>query len=266
MYIAELRGKLSTNVMGKEDILTSNVFSFFKYSDRVVFLKPFLAKLGYELTDGEAKNAEFLFWPKYGDGTEPDVVIIVGKYYILFEAKYFSDFGKESNTSKDQLMREAEGGLLDAKNRGKKFSLIAVTKDYNKPEHKFDKILPSTNFKWINWQFITSFLENKLQNTTDNHFTKDLHSLLVKKNLRAFENFNNVFTYTESFHEHKSIFFDYKSAKYRGVFIGFSEVFSGWKNRIRKHNLVFYDTNKNLFFGIKTNRINNIENRIFYEV
>jgi hypothetical protein len=39
MYIAELKGKLSLTDERKEDILTSNVFSFFKYSTRKVFLK-----------------------------------------------------------------------------------------------------------------------------------------------------------------------------------------------------------------------------------
>jgi len=39
MYLAEICGKLSSKVEGIEDILTSNVFSFFKYSKRTIFLK-----------------------------------------------------------------------------------------------------------------------------------------------------------------------------------------------------------------------------------
>ena len=34
MYLAEIHGKLSMENENKEDILTSNVFSFFKYANR----------------------------------------------------------------------------------------------------------------------------------------------------------------------------------------------------------------------------------------
>lgn len=105
MYLAELHGKLSSKFDGKnnslhsiermEDILTSNVFSFFKYSSRDIFLKEYLNSLEFQVSEKEAKEAEFRFWPNYEDGTEPDLVIIVGKYYILFEAKYYSGFGKK---------------------------------------------------------------------------------------------------------------------------------------------------------------------------
>ena len=46
MYLAELHGKLSSKLEGMEDLLTSNVFSFFKYSTRKIFLKSYLAELG----------------------------------------------------------------------------------------------------------------------------------------------------------------------------------------------------------------------------
>lgn len=38
------------------------------------------------------------------EGTEPDLVIIVSKYYILIEAKYFSDFLEHDNQTKAQLI------------------------------------------------------------------------------------------------------------------------------------------------------------------
>lgn len=87
MYIAELKGKIPADVEKMEDILTSNVFSFFKYSRRNIYLKIFLSKLGIIVTDNELNEAEFIFWPTYDDGTEPDVVIIVSEYYLLFESK-----------------------------------------------------------------------------------------------------------------------------------------------------------------------------------
>jgi len=87
MYLAELHGKLSSSVERQEDILTSNVFSFFKYSNREIFLKEFLSRSGCHVTSEEANKAEFIFWPRFEENTEPDLVIIVGKYYLLIEAK-----------------------------------------------------------------------------------------------------------------------------------------------------------------------------------
>ena len=67
MYIAELKGKLSSRISSKEDVLTSNVFSFFKYSDRKYFLWRFLRKLGFEVTKSDVLETKFIFWPKYDD-------------------------------------------------------------------------------------------------------------------------------------------------------------------------------------------------------
>jgi hypothetical protein len=106
MYIAELKGKLSSRIERSEDVLTSNVFSFFKYAPRDIFLSRLLSLLGINLTDDELDNAEFIFWPTYEDGTEPDLVLLVGRYYILFEAKYFSDFGTDDEKNPEQLMWE----------------------------------------------------------------------------------------------------------------------------------------------------------------
>ena len=53
MYLAELRGKLSSRVERMEDILTSNGFSFFKYSTRDIFLKNYLNKLGFNISNQE---------------------------------------------------------------------------------------------------------------------------------------------------------------------------------------------------------------------
>jgi len=54
-----------------------------------------LTGLGIVISDTDAREAEFLFWPSYEDGTEPDLVIICGDYYILFEAKLYSDFSEK---------------------------------------------------------------------------------------------------------------------------------------------------------------------------
>lgn len=72
MYIAEIRGKIPSEFEHKEDVLTSNVFSFFKYASRAIFLGPFLEMLGITATEKDLEDAEFIFWPTYEDGTEPD--------------------------------------------------------------------------------------------------------------------------------------------------------------------------------------------------
>lgn len=63
MYIAELQGKFSPYQERMEDILTSNVFSFFMYARREIFLSEFLRLLDIETEAEDLHNAEFLFWP-----------------------------------------------------------------------------------------------------------------------------------------------------------------------------------------------------------
>ena len=257
MYIAELKGKLSTKVQNQEDILTSNVFSFFKYTKRRAFFLSFLRELGFEITEMEAEKAEFFFWPCYEDKTEPDVVVVVGKYYILFEAKYLSDFGG------DQLKREATGGSLAAKNLGRQFYLCAITADYSEPKEKFQNIRKLVNFKWFNWQNITSFLEKKLKlDIPDRIFAEDLYLLLKRKNLRIFDGFLNKFK-RKRFKEGRFAFFDYISANYRGEFIGFLAAFSHRKKKIQKHRTIFFNLNKE-FSWAAPNKFTKIDIEIFF--
>ena len=50
MYLAEIHGKLSRKQENQEDILTSNVFSFFKYAPRNIFLSAFIQNLGLNVS------------------------------------------------------------------------------------------------------------------------------------------------------------------------------------------------------------------------
>ncbi len=270
MYLAELRGKLSSRVERMEDVLTSNVFSFFKYSNRDIFLKNYLNELEFKILTKEAEEAEFKFWPHYEDGTEPDLVIIVGKYYLLIEAKYFSGFGKKTETTDDQLIREINGGQLEAFSYGKEFYLIAITADYYFKKYKFE-VIPQKyrpHFKWTNWQSVSSFLDSILSSNPNikgsvRDFCLDLYDLLDKKHLRSFQNI----TYNGPLlKEYSSIFFDARTAKLRGDFIGFVESLSLTKGLKPVGKTVFFSSTRRVFKSLlKLEKLKQIKSPIFFK-
>lgn len=268
MYLAELHGKLSSRVERMEDILTSNVFSFFKYSSRDIFLKNYLNKLGFNISDQEAEEAEFRFWPVFEDGTEPDLVIIVGDYYLLIEAKYFSGFGKKTETTDDQLKREIKGGQLEAFSYDKEFYLIAITADYYFKKYKFKVILPDfqSHFKWTNWQLVSSFLDNILNHypkikEPERDFALDLYSLLDKKNLRSFQNITDIGPLLQNY---SSIFFQAKTAKFRGDFLGFIDSLSFNKELKIQRKIIFFRSSRKMFKSLsKLEKLKQVKSPIF---
>ncbi|MBU4348837.1 hypothetical protein KJ599_00765 [bacterium] len=270
MYLAELRGKLSSRVERMEDVLTSNVFSFFKYSSRDIFLKKYLNKLGFDISDQEAEEAEFRFWPVFEDGTEPDLVIIVGNYYLLIEAKYFSGFSEGTKKDEHQLLREIRNGKLDAKNYNKEFKLIAITADYYFKQYKF-KVIPQkfrSYFKWTNWQLVSLFLDNILSNNpnikgSERDFSLDLYNLLDKKHLRSFQSI----TYNGPLlKDYRSIFFDAKTAKLRGDFIGFVESLYLTKRLKPVGKTVFFCSTKLIFKSLsKLEKLKKVKSPIFFK-
>jgi len=272
MYLAELHGKLSSRIERKEDILTSNVFSFFKYSTREIFLKGYLNQLGFEISDRESREAEFLFWHRFEENTEPDLVILIGDYYLLFEAKYFSEFGGETEKMKSQLIREIEGGKLEARNYGKTFKLIAITADYYYKKEKF-QIIPSDfipHFKWTNWQSVSLFLESVLESThrireQERGFASDLYLLLDKKNLRGFLGFGILNADRGNIKSYPSVFFEARSAKFRGGFIGFKEALSIDEKIKQAEGPLFLDRNKELFASLRNRaKLEHLKSEIFY--
>ena len=58
-------------------------FPFLKYATREIFLKGYLGELGFAVSDQEAGEAEFILWPHFEENTVPDLVIVVGDYYLL---------------------------------------------------------------------------------------------------------------------------------------------------------------------------------------
>lgn len=274
MYLAELRGKLSPRMERMENILTSNVFSFFKYASRDAFLKEYLKMLGFNVSAREARDAKFLFWPRYQDYTEPDLVIIVGNYYLLVEAKYFSDFAEETQKTKAQLIREVNNGINDAKNYGKLFSLIAITADSYEREERLSTLPMElrAHCVWTNWQAVAEFLYKTIQTNheirqEESEFAIDLYDLLDKKHLRSFQGLdilNIDITYYKTL---PHIFFDARTAKFRGDFIGFNK--SLWQdNKLTEtYRFIFLNKTIELFQYHKrlSKNLHSMTGPIFYE-
>jgi len=273
MYLAELHGKLSSRIERMEDILTSNVFSFFKYSTREIFLKGYLNKLGFNISNQEANEAEFIFWPRFEENTEPDLVLIVGDYYLLIEAKYFSGFAEETEKTKAQLLREIEGGKLEAKNYDKDFKLITITVDHYYKEDKF-KIIPLNFipcFKWTNWQSVSSFLYNILESgknikKQERDFALDLYNLLDKKNLRDFQGISSLYNIGAFLKSYTSVFFKARTARFRGDFIGFMQSLSFEKKITPLKKTIFLSDQKKIFTHmLQLGKLKYTETYIFYK-
>ncbi len=242
MILAELNGKLPSKITNKEDILTSNVFSFFKYSNRSLF-KEYLLKLGLDVNQQESEDAEFTFWPRYDDGTEPDLVVTCGKYYLLFEAKLYSDFSPETKTTDAQIDREISMGRMSADNMNKEFVYIPITAEYYEDKNKYKKYKGADfKFIWTNWQFISSFIEDQLENDHskwNREFAYDLHSLLVKKRLRSFKGISNI-VFKNEIESIDDIFYNVNTSKFKGEFSGFASSLQGFEEILPCEQIIFY--------------------------
>jgi len=254
MYIAELKGKLSPGTEKMEDVLTSDVFSFFKYAERRFFLKSYFERLGLNISEDDAKGATFDFWPRYEDNTEPDLVITAGHYYILFEAKYFSDFGEETNKTKAQLVREVNNGIVEAKKRGYAFVLFAITADsYLKEDRLYTLPKELVQYcKWTNWQSVAECLRMAVEREKgiqmeDRLFASDLYDLLDKKHLRGYHGIVDLFQGTGRQRAAEKVFFDARTAKFRGDFIGFNISLSLRTKPLSSFKYIFLDRRRRLF-------------------
>jgi len=195
MFRAELHGKLPGGYRRREDVLTSNVFGFLEVANRRRFLARYLRDhLMLEVTDAEAIAAEFEFWPTYTDGTEPDVVTSVGRWYILFEAKLYSDFGRDANDpDQNQLRRELSEGRREASRRGLAFRLVTVTRESWRNVKRYPDIRPDDRGHWIwsNWQAVHALLDDT-QEPKRGVLGRQLHRLLDGRGLRGFRGYTGM--------------------------------------------------------------------------
>jgi len=273
MYLAELHGKLPSKIERMEDILTSSVFSFFRYANRELFLKGYLDRLRFSISAQKASEAEFWFWPRFEENTEPDLVIIAGNYYLVFEAKYFSGFGEGTIKTKPQLIREIEGGIREAKNSDKEFRLIVITRDHYYKESTFKDIRSkySSIFKWTNWQDVSRFLCDILEHNESvtkegRDFALDLYNLLDRKHLRDFHGLDRIYDPRIPLKPYTSLFFEARTAKFRGSFVGFIPSLSLDQKLRAAKRPVFLSSKRELFGSLRQlDKLQDTETDIFYK-
>lgn len=212
MLLAQLRHKLSRSEEESEDLLTSNVFGAFKYSEDPLLLGRFLAearflRTGSCLTVGEVRTCEYRFWPWLKDteaaGCEPDVVLLLEdgeqrKSLIGIEAKYRS--GKSSRATEDgaptdQLAREWIALRAEMRNVGAdRFHLVYVTTDFGMPREAIDESLKELDRKclmagevpadiaWLSFRRLPRLLSGASE-----PILRDLHVLMREAMLVEFE-------------------------------------------------------------------------------
>jgi len=271
MIHAEVKGKLSErNAERSEDILTSNVFSFFQYADRRVFLYELLRSWGLRVTEEDARAAQFRFWPQFPDGTEPDLVIEVGDYYLLIEAKYRSGFGLATSTSKDQLTREKEGGTDEADRMGKRFKLVAVTAHHFHGQ-VLDQIPEDVRpfLHWTNWQQMTLLIRHLLERgmaltPETTAFAEDLYDLLLRKGLRAFAGLTILEHYAGGIEHSEGVFFDARTATHRGSFLGFLTSLELEPGLVQPRDRIFFRPAGLFVFREMAHTIKPLDSPIFY--
>lgn len=273
MLKAQIHSKLPTQICDLEDVLTSDVFSFFYYSNRQVFLYDFLRRIDLVVSRSESVSAEFQFWPRFEEQTEPDLIIIVGNYYLLIEAKYKSDFGKGSDKTKPQLIRETEAGLIEAENLGKKFVLLAITKDAYKINEKYISVQNDKKLtvNWFSWQKVSEMLIELLKSEKsidlrDRLLAEDLLSTLDKKNLRKYQSLQKVLKSNKSLNPLKQIFLKAETIQVRGDFIGFTNSIIV-EQRLSRYKTLFLEASRSNYFStrLKQKQIMAPKNIIFFK-
>lgn len=149
---AELHGKPTH----AEDGLTSAVFSALSWLPAGLGLRPMLSRAfpDFDFADVD-DDAQFVFWPRFHDRTEPDVVIISPNYAILVEAKEHATFGHR------QLEREWDGLKHFAPARGREPLILAVTNDTTVPDQITafrSRLEEPARCSWLSWTNIADVL------------------------------------------------------------------------------------------------------------
>ena len=226
MLRAELHGKLPREARYSEDVLTSNVFGFFEVADRRILQRYLQDALGIDTTVAEAEEAIFTFWPSYADGTEPDLVLEVGRWYLLVEAKLQSGFGQDqSDEEQNQLRRELREGRAVADNANRLFRLVTITKESFCDRKRYPDVQDEDLecWCWTNWQRVTQLLD-EMKDEECGHLGLQLRELLHNRSLRGFRGFGRL---GQTHPTPPSVFWQTNLTRFSGGFVGFNRVLRG---------------------------------------
>ena len=213
-------------------MLTSYVFGFLKYASRKMYLRRFLEEFEIQASKVDLENAEFRFWPALTDGTEPDVVIVVGDHYLLFEAKLFASFDLGNSCRQPQVVREIEGGLEEAAREGKQFHFVAVTADSCFPREALGCYPRQASvMRWVNWQSIARLILTQIEAhervaLPDGDYARDLLAILDFRNLRGYRGFDAI-DMPATVRPPEPLFLAAQTFAYRGEFLGFRTTLGG---------------------------------------
>ncbi|WP_336031006.1 hypothetical protein [Geodermatophilus sp. FMUSA9-8] len=216
--LAELRGKLdpegSTAVDRSEDLLTDAVFGAFRHLPRRATVA-LLATVGVAVTAKDAELGRVELWPRMpitrwpGVLIEPDVVVVVGKQPVVFEAKLHSPFHSYHDPKAPAAgpIHQLAGQYAAVREwaAGEKLHppiVVAVTAPSAPPEQDLREAIagarhlhPDTagdTFRWLPWYRIATVLEGleRLQVHERTH-VEDVLAFMDRRGVRrVFTGFN----------------------------------------------------------------------------
>ncbi len=209
---AELKGKVNVTSTQPgerlEDTLTDAVFSAVAYLQRGVVLAKLLraAFPTIPFSTHEINQAKLTFWPRFSNGVEPDVIIEVGPWVVVIEAKYGAPFSKGPDPRDHQLYGEWRAGRASVSARKLQGPLLlAVTTDPAEPpdiglvrglvtqdEPSEESIPVEEQIRWLRWQTIAAIIEAALSELTlpECRLAEDLLALMDRRGVRTvFEGF-----------------------------------------------------------------------------
>jgi hypothetical protein len=144
---AVIQGKSPTG----EDGVTGTVFSVLRWLPPEAGLLPLLESAFPNWTPVWGAKSQLLFWPRFADGTEPDLVIVTDDSAVVVEAKTGSPFGL------DQLQREWDGLRGWGPAAGLDRRLLAITTDATLPHEVAthgEAVGTPERVGWMSWTHV----------------------------------------------------------------------------------------------------------------
>jgi hypothetical protein len=183
--LAELHGKLDPTAIDpverSEDLLTDAVFGSIRHLPRVEVLGALLQTVGIVASSKDLARADVRLWPQVpmprwpGKIIEPDVLVIVGKQPVIFEAKLYSEFGLYPEPGIDTPFHQLAVQFVatSAWAEGERLQppiVIAVTASSQPPlgdlrrakrdiERMLDLSPEDGSIQWVSWRAIADILE-----------------------------------------------------------------------------------------------------------